>query len=82
MHDTLVNIIPQEVDYLRKYDEFKRYIDDTYEMPDDLVALLISFLEQGTGQLSKRVMKKEFVALKESEVKDIENIYHEIFIEE
>jgi hypothetical protein len=82
VHDTLVNIIPQEVDYLRKYDEFKRYIDDTYEMPDDLVALLISFLEQGTGQLSKRALKKEFVALKESEVKDIENIYHEIFIEE
>ena len=48
----------------------------------DMVALLISFLEQGTGQLSKRALKKEFVALKESEVKDIENIYHEIFIEE
>jgi hypothetical protein len=82
VHDTLVNIIPAEVDYLRKYDEFKRFIDDAYEMPDDLVALLVRFLEQGAGILSKRALNKEFSALKESEEKEIENAYHEIFIEE
>jgi hypothetical protein len=82
VHDTLVNIIPAEVDYLRKYDEFKRFIDDAYEIPDDLVALLVRFLEQGAGILSKRALNKEFSALKESEVKEIENAYHEIFIEE
>lgn len=82
VHDTLVNIIPAEVDYLRKYDEFKRFIDDTYEMPDDMVARLVRFLEQGTGILSKRALNKEFSALKGSEVKEIENAYHEIFMEE
>lgn len=80
VHDTMVTIIPAEVDYLRKYDEFKRYIDDTYEMPDNKVALLVLFLEQGEGILSKRAINKEFSALKESEVKDIESTYNEIFI--
>lgn len=80
VHDTMVTIIPAEVDYLRKYDEFKRYVDDTYEMPDDMVALLVLFLEQGAGILSKRAINKEFSALKESEVKDIESTYNEIFI--
>lgn len=82
VHDTVKNIIPAEVDYLRKYDEFKRYVDDTYEMPDDMVGLLVRFLEQGIGKLSKRALKKEFSALQETEIKDIENSYHEIFIEE
>ena len=82
VQDTVVNIIPAEVNYLRKYDEFKRYIDDTYEMPDDMVALLVSFLEQGEGKLSKRAINKEFIALKESEIKDIENTYSQIFIAE
>ena len=46
--DTLVGygaiIIPQEVAYLRKYDAFKQYIDDEFEMPDRTVALLVRFL--------------------------------------
>ena len=82
VQDTVVNIIPAEVNYLRKYDEFKRYIDDKYEMPDDMVALLVGFLEQGAGKLSKRAISKEFVALKETEIKDIENTYSQIFIAE
>ena len=80
--DTVENIIPAEVNYLRKYDEFKRYIDDIYEMPDDMVALLVRFLEQGEGELSKRALNKEFSALTASEVKEIESTYREIFIAE
>ncbi|MBL1278772.1 MAG: Fic family protein [Fluviicola sp.] len=79
VHDTLVNIIPNEVDYLRKYDEFKRYVEDTYEMPDDLISLLVRFLEQGNGKLSKRALKKEFIALTELESSDLEMNFNEIF---
>lgn len=78
--DTVENIIPAEVDYLRKYDEFKRYLDDTYEMPDDMVALLVRFLEQGEGEFSKRALNNEFSALIAAEVKEIESTYREIFI--
>lgn len=79
--DTLNRVIPQEVNYLLKYDEFKRFIDDEYEMPDMLVAILVRFLEQNSGTLSKRALKKEFSALNEHEVKTIEETYQEIFLD-
>ncbi len=82
VEDTIKNIIPKEVDYLNKYDEMKRYLDDNFEMPDKTVALLIRFLEHNNGQLSKRRREKEFSALTEKEVRGIENKYREIFLEE
>lgn len=79
VQDTIENIIPAEVDYLAKFDDFKRHIDEVYEMPDDKVTLLVRFLEQGNGVLSKRVLYKEFEALEPNEVKEIEKTFLEIF---
>ena len=73
--DTIRNIIPEEINYLIKYDEFKRYLDDEFEMPDTTVALLIKFLEQNNGKLLKRAREKEFAALSDDEIKDIERNY-------
>jgi len=39
-------IIPQQIDYLANYDKMKRYLDDFIPMPDRMVSLLVSFLEQ------------------------------------
>lgn len=77
--DTVNRIIPNEVNYILKYDEFKRFIDDKFEMPDKLVATLVRFLEQNSGIFSERALTKEFSALKEEEVKEIEKFYQEIF---
>lgn len=82
VEDTLDRVIPNEVTFLQNYDAFKSYLDNTFEMPDNLVALLVRFLEQGNGVLSKRALKKEFSDLQESEISDIENKYQEIFIAE
>jgi Fic family protein len=79
VHDTIENIIPIEINYLTNYDEFKRYIDDEFEMPDKLVALLVRFLDQNEGKLSKRAREKEFAQLKDSELTVIQNKYIEIF---
>ncbi len=81
VQDTIENIIPNEVEYLYRYDEMKRYLEETYEMPDKTVALLIRFIEQNNGQLSKRARAKEFDALTEEEVRDIEKRYQENFLE-
>ncbi len=81
VEDTIINIIPGEVDYLYKYDEMKRYLDDRYEMPDKMVALLVRFLEQNDGKLSKRARTGEFAALTDEEVNEIENKYDHIFFE-
>jgi len=77
--DTIQNIIPNEVDYLTKYDNFKRYLEEVFEMPDRMVALLIRFLEQNNGQLSKRAREKEFSALNEKEVLEIEQQFRVVF---
>ena len=79
VHDTIENIIPNEVSYLTNYDEFKRYLDDEFEMPDKLVALLVLFLNQNDGKLSKRAREKEFTSLNDTEVNEIERNYKSIF---
>jgi len=79
VNDTIENIIPNEVSYLTNYDEFKRYLDDEFEMPDKIVALLVRFLDQNEGKLSKRAREKEFASLNDSEVIEIESSYKSIF---
>lgn len=79
VEDTLESIIPKEVNYLIRYDNFKRFLDDEFEMPDKLVALLVRFLEQNNGVLSKRAREKEFSELSDKEVKEIEAKYIELF---
>lgn len=79
VNDTIENVIPQEVDYLQKYDEMKSYLDDIFQMPDKTVAMLIRFLDQNGGKLSKRALEKEFSALTEEEVKEIEQHYQLYF---
>jgi hypothetical protein len=79
VNDTLVNIIPNEVEYLKKYDTFKQFLDNRYEMPDNMISLLVGFLEHGNGTLSVRSRKKEFSALTQKEVKEIETTFKEIF---
>jgi hypothetical protein len=77
--DTIENIIPNEVSYLIKYDEYKRFLDDDFEMPDKMVALLVRFLEQNNGNLSKRAREKEFERLTDQEIRIIEKQFKEIF---
>jgi hypothetical protein len=79
---TIEKTIPEEVKYLEKYDRMKNYLDNYFEMPDKTVALLVRFLEQGQGHLSKRARSEEFKELKEEEVAEIEKKYREIFLVE
>ncbi len=79
VHQTIEQTIPEEVEYLEKYDLMKDYLDNLFEMPDKTVALLVRFLEQGNGKLSERAKTKEFAALTAEEVDAIENKYQEIF---
>jgi len=79
VQQTIGQTIPEEVDYLEKYDLMKDYLDNRFEMPDKTVALLVRFLEQGKGHLSERARTKEFEVLMDEEVIEIENKYQEIF---
>ena len=79
VQQTTEQTIPEEVEYLEKYDLMKDFLDNHFEMPDKTVALLVRFLQQGKGKLSERAKAKEFEALTEAEVATIENKYKEIF---
>lgn len=80
VNDTIENVIPEEVNYLIKYDEMKRYLDDVFQMPDKTVALLIRFLDQNKGVFTKRAREYEFKDLEEKEIEEIEKIYQKIFL--
>jgi len=79
VNDTILNIIPSEITYLKNYDNFKRFVDDEFEMPDKTIALLVNFLEQNSGNLSKRAIDREFADLNDDEVLVIEKKFKEIF---
>lgn len=77
--DTINRIILDEVSYIYKYDEFKRFLDNNYEMPDKMVSMLVRYLEQNNGTLSQRAKSKEFSLLQNNEVFEIEKTYLDIF---
>ena len=79
VNKTIETIIPQEVSYLKKYDEFKSWLDDKFEMPDKLVSLLVRFLEQNNGDLSNRARTKELAMLTNDEIKLIEEQFQSVF---
>lgn len=81
VNDTLVNVIPSEVEYLKKFDEFKRFIDNKFEMPDNMISLLVGFLEQGNGKLSKRAKSDEFNKLTIDEISSIEKQFQSVFLD-
>jgi Fic family protein len=76
---TINKIIPDEVNYLQNYDVMKTWLDDQFQMPDKMVALIIRFLEQNNGMLSKRKKDKELESLKDEEIKRIEDYYKLVF---
>lgn len=72
--------LPEEVNYLINQDVFVTKINNMLDMPNTLIDLLIRFLQQNNGKLSKRAKEKEFSALKPAEIILIERIYSEVFI--
>jgi len=79
--ETVNKTLPEEVRYLAKYDLLNEFIKDYIDIPDRQIDLLIRFLNQNSGRLSKRAREKEFNKLTESEMTTIERKYNDIFYE-
>lgn len=77
--DTIERIIPEEIDYLTKYDQFKRYLENEFDLPDKIIDLIVRFLNQNEGEFSNRALEKEFSKLTATEVKEIETNFKKIF---
>ncbi len=79
VYQTIIEILPEEVSYLEKYDKMKGAINERFDMPDHIADLLIRFLEQNNGNLSKRAKENEFKELSAAEIMELESIYKDIF---
>lgn len=79
IRETVEKSLPEEVEYLARHDRMKMWLTGRFDMPDRVIELLITFLRQGRGKLSKRALEKEFSELREHEVEQIEGAYEEIF---
>ena len=77
--ETVYKTLPEEVDYLTRHDLLNDFIKNYIDMPDKRIDLLIRFLRQNDGRLSKRARHKEFSALTDKEARAIENKYDEVF---
>ncbi len=71
--------LPKEIDYLRRHDEAMVRIREMIDMPDRLAQNLIQFIRQNGGTLSKRKRKKDFSALTDDEVQELEKIVQDVF---
>jgi hypothetical protein len=76
---TIEEDLPQEMDLLRRHDQFRERSQAIIDMPARTIDLLFRFLQQGHGRLSKRAREGEFASLTEDESEALENIYVEIF---
>jgi hypothetical protein len=76
---TIEQDLPNEADFLRRYDQFTARLQDIADMPDRTADLLFRFLHQNDGQLSGRARAYEFEALTDEEVDRVERLYVERF---
>lgn len=79
VRQTIEHDLPYETDFLRRYDEFRGRIEAMIDMPERTIDLLFRFLRQNAGRLSNRAREREFSALAEDEVNQIETIFGETF---
>ena len=71
--------LPNEIEYLRRFDEAMAGIRDLIDMPDRLAQNLILFIRKNNGVLSKRRRKGEFSELEDTEVQQLETMINKAF---
>jgi hypothetical protein len=80
VQQTIRVTLPSEVDYLEKHDRLKSYMRENFDMPDRTASLLMNFLHQGKGRLSKRAREKELSQLTVDECAQLEDKFAEIYL--
>ncbi len=75
---TITEDIYWEMDFLVKYDEVKKAIQDVVDMPDRNTDMMIRFLHQNKGELATR-KRKHFAELTDDEISQMEAAFKEVF---
>lgn len=78
IEETLSFDIPNELEFLLRYDELKKAIQEIVDMPDTEINKMILFLHQNKGIFPKR-RRKDFAKLTDGEIELMEKEYLTIF---
>jgi hypothetical protein len=76
---TVEHDLPNEIDYLCRYDDAVHRIVETVEMPDRLAQNLLMFIRQNHGKLPKNRRIGDYRALRDEEVTRLERIVRDAF---
>ena len=76
---TVEEDLPEEAEFLRRYDEFRASVGSIVDMPDRTIDLLFRMLRENEGRLSKRARENEFAELTAAEIAKIEAAYQTTF---
>ena len=76
---TIEHDLPEEAQFLKRYDAFRSGVGGIVNMPSRTLDLLFRFLKQNNGRLSMRALDREFSGLTEVEVEQIEKLYVSVF---
>ena len=80
VEETVTRDLPQEVAYLEGYAEFSRRVqEETADMPESTIALLVRFLRRSGGALPSEARRREFRCLSADEVERVEKLYGRCF---
>ncbi|HEY9248186.1 MAG TPA: Fic family protein, partial [Rariglobus sp.] len=77
--DKAVQMVPEEVNFLIRYDELLGKAKQVVDMPDARLAELLSKVHENGGTLSNNKRKQRFKELTDSEVAQIEAAYADVF---
>jgi Fic family protein len=78
IHATLREDMPDELQFLQRYDEVKKALQNIVDMPDKDINLMIVFLHQNKGIFPKR-RREHFSKLTDSEITRMQAKFREIF---
>ena len=78
IHATLQEDMPNELQFIQRYDEVKKALQGIVDMPDKDIDLMILFLYQNKGVFPKR-RREKFPRLTDNEIGEMQKKYREIF---
>lgn len=76
---TIEKDLPDELLFLKRFDQFRTRIGQRLPIPDARLDLLFRFLRQNNGSLSRRARENEFAALTPEEAAWVETVYASAF---
>jgi len=79
LEKTIVHSIPQEIEFLEKYDRARAALSEVVDMPDRKREVLLSCLHKNRGELGLKRREREFPELTDQEVRELEKAYQDAF---